>query len=305
MTDALRRPSSFDRRRVTLFLIITFGVAWLTALVISLTGGIRDSPVMFGPLTLAVVLMAGPMMFAPAIGNLGTRLLTDEGWTGLNLSPDRGAWSTYVLAWLSPAVLTLLGAGIYFAVFPGHFDPTMRTYADLVEGATGVRPDVATVAVLTLLSALTVGPVVNALFAVGEEFGWRGYLLPKLLPLGTRTGVLLQGVVWGIWHWPVIVMGYEYGFGYSGFPWAGMVVFPVFTVGAGTFLAWVTVREGSVWPAAIGHGAMNAIAGFPLLLASGQPNPLLGPLPVGLVGASPWLVLAAYLLWDQQRLTPG
>jgi membrane protease YdiL (CAAX protease family) len=75
-----------------------------------------------------------------------------------------------------------------------------------------------------------------------------------------------------------------------------MLAFLAFTVGAGTFLSALTVREGSVWPASIGHGAINAIAGVALLFVAGQPESLLGPTPVGLLAALPWLALAAWLL---------
>jgi hypothetical protein len=91
-------------------------------------------------------------------------------------------------------------------------------------------------------------------------------------------------------------MGYNYGFDYPGFPWTGMLAFLAFTVGAGTFLAALTIREGSVWPASIGHGAINAIASVAVLFVAGQPNTLLGPTPVGVLAALPWLLVAAWLL---------
>jgi hypothetical protein len=97
-------------------------------------------------------------------------------------------------------------------------------------------------------------------------------------------------------------MGYNYGTNYPGFPWTGMVAFLAFTVGAGTFLARLTAGEGSVWSASIGHGAINAIGGVSLLFLAGESNSLLGPTPVGLLAAIPWLVLAAWLLRDSSWL---
>jgi membrane protease YdiL (CAAX protease family) len=162
--------------------------------------------------------------------------------------------------------------------------------------STGVGMDPWLLAAIQIASALTIAPIINALFALGEEVGWRGYLLPKLAPLGYRRAVVLSGLVWGVWHWPLIAMGYNYGFDYAGFPWTGMLAFLAFTVGAGTFLAALTVREGSVWPASIGHGAINAIASVAVLFVAGQPNTLLGPTPVGVLAALPWLLVAAWLL---------
>jgi uncharacterized protein len=69
-----------------------------------------------------------------------------------------------------------------------------------------------------------------------------------------------------------------------------------FTLVTGVFLGWVTLRGGSVWPAVIGHAAINGISGLALLFTQGEPNPLLGPLPVGLIGSAGWAALALWIL---------
>ncbi|WP_313692569.1 CPBP family intramembrane glutamic endopeptidase [Halorarum halobium] len=290
-------------RRIAVFLAITFAVSWATAGVIYATGGLTDSPTVLGPLTLAGVLLPTTYMFGPAVGNVVARLATGEGRSDLMLRPRvSGNLRTYAAVWVAPLVLTALGALVFFAVFPDAFDPSMRAAAESFAsaGATGLDPTV--LVLVQVVAAVTVAPLINGLFAFGEEFGWRAYLLPKLLPLGTRRAVLLHGVVWGVWHWPLIAMGYEYGFGYVGFPWAGFVVFLGFTVSLGVLFAWATVREGSVWPAAIGHGAVNAVAGLALLFLQGDPNPLLGPLPVGVLGTVPFAALAVWLLYRSPAL---
>ena len=250
---------------------------------------------MLGPLTLASVLLPTTYMFGPAVGNVAARLLTREGFDDLLVRPRvRGNLRVYAAMWFGPILLTVLGAAVLFAVFPGTFDPSMRAFAEQLEAA-GVTLDPATLVAIQVASALTVAPLLNGLFAFGEEFGWRGYLLPKLLPLGARRAALVHGVVWGVWHWPLIAMGYEYGFGYAGFPWTGFLAFLPFTVGLGVCFAWATLREGSIWPATLGHGAVNAVAGFAALVVQGDPHPLLGPLPVGLLGVVPFVVAAALL----------
>ena len=296
MHERLRPPATLQRRRIGVFLAVAFGVSWATALVIWATGGLADSPEIAGGFTLATVLLPTAYMFGPAVGNVVARIATGEGWDRHRLRPEfEGTMWTYAAAWLVPAGLTVVGAALYFAVFPGQFDPTMAAFRDQM-ASMGVGMDPWLLVAIQIASALTIAPLLNALFAFGEEFGWRAYLLPKLAPLGRRRAILLTGVVWGVWHWPIIAMGYNYGFDYPGFPWSGMVAFLGFTVGAGTFLAVLTEREGSVWPASIGHGAINAIAGVAALFVAGQPNSLLGPTPVGLVAALPWLALAAWLL---------
>ncbi|WP_053948893.1 CPBP family glutamic-type intramembrane protease [Halolamina sediminis] len=296
MDGRLDAPETLERRRIGVFLAVAFGVSWATGLAIWLTGGFRNSPEITQGITLATVLLPSAYMFGPAVGNVAARLATGEGWDRHRLRPEfEGTMWTYAAAWLAPAALTVVGAAFYFAVFPGQFDPTMAAFREQV-ASMGVGMDPWLLVAIQIGSALTIAPIINALFAFGEEFGWRAYLLPKLAPLGYRRAVVVSGVVWGVWHWPLLAMGYNYGFDYPGFPWTGMLAFLAFTVGAGTFLAALTVREGSVWPASIGHGAINAIASVAVLFVAGQPNTLLGPTPVGVLAALPWLLVAAWLL---------
>ena len=147
-------------------------------------------------------------------------------------------------------------------------------------------------AIIQLTQGVLIAPILNSIATFGEEFGWRGYLLPKLMPLGGRKAILLIGIIWGIWHWPVIFMGYEYGFKYPGYPWAGPLLFIWVTFGLGIFLGWLTLRGKSIWPAVIGHAAINGIAGAAILAMTGQPNPLLGPLPVGIIGSLGFALVA-------------
>ena len=296
MDGRLDAPETLERRRIGVFLAVAFGVSWATGLAIWLTGGFRNSPEIAQGITLATVLLPSAYMFGPAVGNVAARLATGEGWDRHRLRPEfEGTMWTYAAAWLAPAALTVVGAAFYFAVFPGQFDPTMAAFREQV-ASMGVGMDPWLLVAIQIGSALTIAPIINALFAFGEEFGWRAYLLPKLAPLGYRRAVVVSGIVWGVWHWPLLAMGYNYGFDYPGFPWTGMLAFLAFTVGAGTFLAALTIREGSVWPASIGHGAINAIASVAVLFVAGQPNTLLGPTPVGVLAALPWLLVAAWLL---------
>ena len=114
--------------------------------------------------------------------------------------------------------------------------------------------------------------------------------------------MLLIGLIWGIWHWPVIFMGYEYGFSYPGYPWAGPLLFIWITFGLGIFLGWLTLRSKSIWPAVIGHAAINGIAGAAVLATVGEPNRLLGPLPVGIIGSLGFALVAIALFISPKAL---
>ena len=283
-----------DSRRIIIFLALAFGIAWITGLVIYLTGGLTNSPQIVPGISLALVLLATAYMWAPALGNILTRVITREGWKEVGLRPHfKKGWRYWLTGWFLPAVMTLLGAALFFVIFPQYFDaslPYVRKLMAAAPTATAMSPW--TLALLQLAEAVLIAPILNSLATFGEEFGWRAYLLPKLMPLGGRKAMLLIGLIWGVWHWPVIFMGYEYGFKYPGYPWAGPLLFIWVTFGLGTFLGWLTLRSKSIWPAVIGHAAINGIAGVAIFATAGQPNTLLGPLPVGIIGSLGYALVA-------------
>ncbi len=292
---------TIDTRRILIFLAIAYGIAWLTGLVIYLTGGLVNSPKLGpgGALTLAFVLLAVPYMGAPAVAHILTRLLTGEGWKDLKLWPKfRRGWRFWLAAWFLPGLATIFGAAVFFLLFSRYFDGGLVTLQKSLPSSPAFsRVDPWLFVALEVIGGMLISPIVNALATFGEEFGWRAYLLPKLLPLGWRKATLLIGLIWGVWHWPVIFMGYEYGFSYPGYPWVGPLLFIWITFGFGTFLAWAALRAGSVWPAVIGHAAVNGIAAVAALVTIGTPNPLLGPLPVGIIGSLGYALVSVTLFF--------
>jgi membrane protease YdiL (CAAX protease family) len=302
--------SVLQTRRLVIFLAFTFGIAWATGLVIYLTGGLTNSPVVIqNPrISLALVLLATVYMWAPALGHILTRLLTHEGAHDLYLRPKvKQGWPFWLAAWFLPGILTILGMLVYFAVFPAQFDPNFTTLQQLLDRAASAAgralPITAqTYFLIQIVQAMILSPIVNLLAVFGEEFGWRAYLQPKLMPLGTRKALVITGLIWGVWHWPVIFMGYEYGFGYWGAPVVGPLLFLVFTIAMAIFFGWLVLRGGSVWPAAIAHGAINGIAALGLYAMTGEPNMLLGPAPNGLLGGLPLILLAVVLFLNRKAL---
>ena len=296
--------NAIDRRRIVIFLVLAFGIAWAVALVVYLTGGLFESPIIVPALNLrlAQVLLATGVMWAPALAHILTRVITHEGWASVGLRPHlRQGWPYWLAAWFLPGILTIVGMAAFFALFPAYLDRSLGTLTGMLPPGLAMDPWI--LAVGMALQATLISPLVNTFFTFGEEFGWRGYLQPKLMPLGGRRATLLVGVIWGIWHAPIIAMGHNYGLSYPGAPWAGMLMMVWVTVLFSALLGWVTLRGGSVWPAAIGHAAINGIAGLGTLLVHGQPNPLLGPLPVGIVGSVGYALLAVIVFTSPKALT--
>ena len=286
-----------ELKKIWVFLAFAFGITWTVDLVIYLTGGLTNFSILSPTGALMVVSMA-----APALANLLTRITTKEGWRELFLRPHfKQVKRFWLVAWLGTPLLVLAGLVIYFVIFPKNFDPTLAAFSKLLDQTaqqTGksIPMTPAMFLVVQIIQAALLGPILNSLAVLGEEFGWRAYLLPKLMPLGGRKAMLVMGFIWGVWHWPVILMGYEYGLSYPGAPWLGPIVFIWFTFIFGVYVSWLTLEAKNVWPAVIAHGSVNGIAALALYLSTGQPNPLLGPAVVGLLGSIPFSLLALWLL---------
>lgn len=147
--------------------------------------------------------------------------------------------------------------------------------------------------ILTLMAPLV---IVNHVAAFGEEIGWRSYLLPLLIDeLGIQKAVLLDGILWGIAHAPLVCFGLNYTGEYPGAPWSGILMMVLFATSIGIFFSYLTLKSKSIFPACIAHGAINAIREAPLLICLDTYNVLLGPKPSGLIGMTGFLVLGAVI----------
>lgn len=123
-------------------------------------------------------------------------------------------------------------------------------------------PTVAIYAVMAL-NIVIVGPLLGLIISFGEEYGWRGFLQNELIKLGRIRGILLLGVIWGIWHWPVIWMGYNY----PGQPVLGSVMMVIYCVILSYFLAHAVFKSQGVWTASYLHALTNQTFSFFILVA--------------------------------------
>jgi len=264
---------SVDRRAVAAFLVLAYGLAWLAVLPLWLGDGLAD------PLFLACALA---MMAAPAAAALLVTRLVERPVPGAEAPGTArrlGLWPLapfrrlvpYLAAGLFLPIVLVAGGLALGAVF-GVYRPDLagfsgfRAVLEQQAAASGVQvPEVPTgVLVAAQCAGILVGAVINTVPALGEEIGWRGWLVPRLQPLGTVPMVLVSGVIWGLWHAPLILLGYNY----PGLPgWLGLAAMCGMTTAFGAVLAWLRLASGSVWPAALGHGALNASAGMMLLFS--------------------------------------
>jgi membrane protease YdiL (CAAX protease family) len=252
---------SIDVKAIFLFYAFTFLLGFCVSLPLWKSGlGLRDPS--------AGILLAA-MMFAPAVGVLVVRLLSPHSvipivqTTGLGIGQWPQSFGYWLFGWFG---LTIIGiAAPFTAALLGmcHLDlENFSGFHHLLLQRPGGEAALERLPIQTLLllqfGSLLVSPGVNAILVFGEEWGWRGFLLPKLLPLGQWPALLLTGTLSGLWYSPVILLGYDYPL----HPKFGIILMTIFCIVFGILLGWLRLATGSIWPSAIGHGALNAAGGF-------------------------------------------
>ena len=171
-----------DLKRILLFLSITFGLTWGYCLLVIYP--LADGAALNGVPTVELQLLTAAAMFIPALGVLLTRLITRDGFSDHWLKPHfKGNLRIYLLAWFGPVVLTLLGTGLYFLLFPDHFDPTLGYMRKIME-ASGVTADDIPMPLdilmpVTAVQAIFLAPVLNFVTCFGEEWGCVVIYYPK------------------------------------------------------------------------------------------------------------------------------
>ena len=295
--------SKIDRKRIYIFVATAYVPSIVVALVIFFNGGlVSESRTTLTPLARDLL---GLLMFAPALANVITRAITGEGFSNTLLRPNlRRGWPLYLAALFLPAVANLVGGAIYYLLFPSRFDPSM-TYAreELGMIARGGATDLAPFIIIQTTYAIVASlPTIYVSF--GEEFGWRAYLQQKLMPLGPRKAMLLVGVVWAVWHWPAIFQGQHYLFGYWGEPVVGPLLWVWSLLPVSVLYGWLTLRSGSVWPAAVAHGVHNATCRLMFWFLSGPLDVLIGPGAGGIIGSLGYFLVALPIFLIPGALAP-
>ena len=256
-----------NRNRLILFFSVLIASAILLIAVSEAAG--------LSPIDLAPI-----YMFSPMVGGLLVCWRYDLSLRAMGLRFGKLPW----LLISAIIALPLIGLTLLLAVIVPDvgFDPTVDILPgiDLPSGLLGVVAAVALV--------LAIGVTINALFAFCEEFGWRGYLLWELAPLGFWKASFAIGAIWGLWHAPVILAGYNY----PSYPILGVFIMVFACMAFSPLYTYLVMKSESVLAAAFLHGVFNASAGIVIAFAVTDSSILreLVASPVGLAGILAFLV---------------
>ncbi len=290
-----------------LFFLVAFGIPWLTALSMFLLH------IEYGS-TVSLVLVAGLYMTSPALaGWLASRA---EG-----IKPAVNGWNFRELNWavlaLVPVCMLLLVVLFFaleylmgnmlhvkgFGTILSDRQEIMNNMLDVIgqkikdksklNSLKSIPPVLLFLS--SILNAVIAGATVNMIFCFGEEYGWRGYLLQKWRHFGPLKSMVVIGTIWGIWHWPIILMGHNY----PSHRYLGCLVMIAFCISVSLPLAWLRLRSHTIIGPSALHGMINGVASLPMIFVTGS-NELLGTMP-GLTGAAAGLILSGLILLFDRR----
>ena len=276
-------------KKLLSFILTAFGFSWSIAALLHFGGGLGQ------PMAQLYMFL---FMLGPAIGAINCALVFDKG-RRLEALGLRGGFNKWLIwAWL--IAIAIVGGALVISVLPESTalqNPVLGLKAQIAAMGTEVPPamDEPWMMWLVIASAVTMGAAINTPLLLSEELGWRGWVWDHLRPAGFWKATGITGLLWGIWHAPIIAMGYNYPSLSGG---SAVLLFIVFCIIFSPIFSYVREKSGSVWAACVLHGTINALAGVALMAQTSADMPWRG-----VVGIGGLLILAAtaIFVWIQMK----
>ena len=293
-------------KKVRQFILLTFLISWSVALAVYLLH-IKYGSILF-LVILAVCYMPGPAYATLILQKLVYRSsLKPYGFTLKNLSWRWLLITTIGFTWFivlgTFVVIGILGNISGLGLF-GRIDFTeaavLHQVTIFTRGAFGDLPQhspIPPVAIflLSLVQGVIAGFTVSLPFTFGEELGWRGLLLRETQSWGFLRSNLFVGVVWGLWHAPIIAQGHNY----PGHPIAGIFMMTLFTLTLSFPMAYCRLKSRSILGPSALHGIFNANGPLTAFFVVGA-NPLFGFV-AGIAGIAVILLLTIGICFFDKR----
>ena len=237
-------------KRLVIYLLIAFIPFWI---ILPVLNSVYGEPIYASEKAATVAYAVGVFgMLIPSIAHLVTRLVTKEGfknsYLGLNF---KGNVKYYIASVVVKLLEVLVFVVLAWQIFAGDLSLSEAFASD---------ESVARICsyILTIFASIIV-----FFPAFGEEWGWRGYMMPKLTELMVKpAAIIVGGILWGLWHAPLTISGHNFGVDYDFFPWLGILLMCVFCIFMNAFLTLLTEKTKSIYPASFCHMVNNNCGGM-------------------------------------------
>jgi membrane protease YdiL (CAAX protease family) len=239
MTDLVAADTRRTKNSIIIYIALTAALSSIFYLLVIQRASAGRSP---GLLILG-------LMWCPGVSGLLTRLAFQG-----NLRGHGFGWGQTKYQFASYWIPLVYSSIVYVPSWlAGYFDPNNRALASLMHRLPNL-PQAAALPVLFLFLA-TVGMVGSCISALGEELGWRGFLVPQLAKVTSFPRVaLISGGIWALWHYPLILFADYHG---AGPLWYSIACFTVLVLGISFLFAWMRLKSGSVWTGMLLHASHN------------------------------------------------
>ena len=254
-----------NKKNIVVFTALSYALTWTFAALFRLSDGEYES--IYGPL------LASACMFVPLLAVVIVQSLNRERlFSNCGIRWKVNFW--WFFGWLLMPVISLLALA-FSCLMPGvDFSASNDVLASVTARAAipGIEMTPFLTGAVAIVSGLLAGITLNAVFAFGEEIGWRGWLLRQFKGARFLTASLLIGIIWGFWHAPLILLGHNY----PSNPVAGVFMMAALCVALTPMMQYVRLKSRSVIVAAIMHGTFNAVAGLTIMFVTGYNEFLAG-----------------------------
>jgi CAAX protease family protein len=261
--------NSSTRNEVATFLGITFSLSAIWYWLIIRAGGLEHAS--------GYVIL---LMWSPAVSGMITQLVFHGTLRGLGWRLPGLRWAA--LAYFVPVAYATVAYGVVWLAGLGGLDLSRGTHNPL--------------------KFVFLGTLISVATATGEEIGWRGYLVPALArSMSLARVAVVSGLIWAAWHMPLIVFA-DYNAGTS--TWYAVLCFTISVVALSLPMAWLRLRSGSLWPAALLHASHNLyVQGFfdRVTVDTGTTRWLTGEFGAALAIT---ISLTAWLFWRSRHAVP-
>jgi membrane protease YdiL (CAAX protease family) len=273
-------------KRAINFIVLTFGLSWILAIVFKLLGGRWNTEL---ALIIAVIYMFCPLISVLILEKFFYHNQVKE-TCGINFGIN--IW--FVIGWILPLFVSFASIPVA-KLFPNvEISYSMETFFDRLKDTLSSQQleqlkqqiESSPIGFITfgVIQSLFAGATINAVAAFGEEIGWRGFLYNELnKKFNFWQTAVITGFIWGLWHMALILQGHNY----PKYPVLGSIWMIIFCILYSPIFNFIRKKSGSVIATSILHGTLNTTFGFSILFLKGG-NELI----VGVLGISGFVVLA-------------